>query len=181
MEEIWKPIKGYEGFYEVSNLGRIKALSRKVLVSKNGDITYYRKKKEHIMSQPYSSNGYKQICLSKNGKTRLFRVHRLVAEAFIENPDRLPEVNHIDESRDNNRADNLEWCTHKYNNRYGNKPPKGEKNPRSKLTAEDVIEIRKRRASGETLISIARAFGISQNHVSNIARGERWKHEISPC
>lgn len=104
--EIWKDIKGYEGKYQVSNLGNVKSLN------------YNRTKKEHLLGL-YSCRGYLQVVLSKNCICKKFLVHRLVAEAFIENPDNLPQVNHIDENKLNNRVDNLEWCGAKYNTNFG--------------------------------------------------------------
>lgn len=101
--EHWKPIDGYDGLYEVSNLGRVRS-------------TYGRGK----MLKPMLSNtGYERVDLFKDKKRKQFSVHRLVAKAFIENPEGKPFVNHKDESRTNNRADNLEWVTHKENCNYG--------------------------------------------------------------
>jgi hypothetical protein len=113
--ETWKPIKGYEGFYEVSSLGRIKSLSRKEK-RKNG--TTYTVK-ESIISQSADKKGYFRTRLRKLGEHHTFLTHRLVAMAFVENPNRYAEVNHKDENKGNNRADNLEWCNRKYNINYG--------------------------------------------------------------
>ena len=104
LNEIWKPIKGYEGLYEVSNFGRIKSL-------KFG--------KERILKGSKDKYGYLQVVLSKNNKSKTFKVHRLVSEAFIPNPDNLPQVNHKDENPSNNNVNNLEWCDKTYNNNYG--------------------------------------------------------------
>ena len=104
LNEIWKPIKGYEGLYEVSNFGRIKSL-------KFG--------KERIIKGSKDKYGYLQVGLSKNNKSKTFKVHRLVAEAFIDNTDNLPQVNHKDENPSNNVVSNLEWCDAKYNCNYG--------------------------------------------------------------
>ena len=108
MEEIWKMIPGYEGLYMVSNLGRVKSLN------------YRHTGKEHILKQQII-NKYKTVCLSNGGYQKTLKVHRLVAMAFIPNPDNLPEVNHKDENKFNNCVENLEWCTAKYNSNYGTK------------------------------------------------------------
>ena len=100
---MWKNIKGYEELYQVSNYGRVKSLR------KNGK----------IINGYIDGKGYMQVALSKNGKKKWFRIHRLVAQAFIPNHDNLPIINHKDENKLNNRVDNLEWCTTKYNNCYG--------------------------------------------------------------
>lgn len=103
MEEIWKDIEGYEGLYQVSNLGRVK-----------------NKKRNKILSLSKYRTGYSKCGLYKNHTPKTYAVHRLVAQAFIPNPKHYPVVNHEDETRDNNRVDNLEWCTIKYNVNFGN-------------------------------------------------------------
>lgn len=117
-KEIWKDIKGFEGKYQVSNLGRIRNIQTK-------HICKATLQKKYIMKQ----GGYYQITLWKGKYNSVTRtVHRLVAEAFIPNPDNLPQVNHIDHDRTNNCVDNLEWCTAKYNcnHKRNNCKPLGE-------------------------------------------------------
>lgn len=113
MEEIWKDIQGLEGYYQVSNLGRVRSLKRlssKIKRFYGGNILIPQKTRK----------GYLQVCFSKYGAWVLTaRVHRLVAEAFLPNPDNLQEVNHKDEDKTNNRVDNLEWCNSMYNHLYG--------------------------------------------------------------
>lgn len=103
MVEIWKDIKDYEGLYQVSNLGRVKSFVHK---------------KERILKLRFTGRYY-QAELYKNKNSKSYSVHRLVAEAFIPNPDKLPCINHKDENKSNNHVDNLEWCTQHYNIHYG--------------------------------------------------------------
>jgi len=111
MEE-WRDIAGYEGLYQISNIGRVKSLDR--IIDEKHHV------KERIM-KPYKTRGYYSVHLSKDNIKKAFLVHRLVAGAFIENPNNLPYINHKDEGRTNNCVDNLEWCTKLENNIYGTK------------------------------------------------------------
>ena len=104
-DEIWKDIEGYDGMYQVSNLGRVKS---------------FKNCKERILSSGTTKKNYKFVILSKNDIRKNFQVHRLVAMTFLPNPDNLPQVNHKDENPSNNNLENLEWCTAKYNSNYGN-------------------------------------------------------------
>lgn len=113
MEELWKDIEGYEGKYQISNMGRLKALAKP---SKGYG---YKYAVDRIIKPVKCTNGYYEAQLHVNGKTKIFLMHRLVAKHFIPNPDNLPQVNHKDEDISNNRVDNLEWCTPKYNANYG--------------------------------------------------------------
>ena len=113
-KEVWKDIQGYKGLYKVSNLGRVKHLPYEYMFNNTKII-----KKEHML-KPYRNNcGYMLVSLSNHRRTKQFFIHRLVASAFIPNPNNLPEVNHKDEDKTNNKVDNLEWCTRKYNMNYG--------------------------------------------------------------
>lgn len=114
MEEIWKDVQGFEGYYVVSNLGNVRALDRYILHS-NGVV---QPRAGHVMVQTLNSDGYPTVKLSKDGKSIRIAVHRLVAIAFVPNPEGLAEVNHIDFDRTNARADNLEWVNHKENVHY---------------------------------------------------------------
>ena len=109
MMEKWKDVVGYEGKYEVSNLGRVRSLN------------YLRTGKAKLLKQQVDKYGYKRMRLYKDGKAKSLLVHRLVAMAFLPNPNNLPMVNHKDENKTNNNVDNLEWCTASYNNNYGTK------------------------------------------------------------
>ena len=107
MKEIWKDIKNYEGHYQVSNLSRVKSLN------------YNHTGKEKILKLNKDKDGYLQVTLCKNNIKKVYKVHRLVAQAFIPNPNNLPQINHKDENKTNNNVDNLEWCDRKYNQNYG--------------------------------------------------------------
>ena len=120
MAEVWKDIEGYEGHYQVSNLGRVKSLDRQITYTeRNGTIITHNIKGQFI-AQKTDRYGYQKVSLKKEKVRKLYSVHRLVALAFINNPEQLPLVNHKDENRVNNNAMNLEWCTSKYNANYGN-------------------------------------------------------------
>lgn len=110
--EIWKDIEGYEGLYQVSNLGRVKSL---------------KFNKEKILKLLLDSKGYYKVNLYKNNKIKTYLMHRLIASAFISNPNNLPQVNHKDEDKTNNKVENLEWCTVDYNINYGTRTEKTQK------------------------------------------------------
>lgn len=111
MVETWRDIPGYEGLYQVSNLGRVKRLSRSMEES-NGNTRYL---KEKILKGGKFPNGYRYVCLRKNNENKNMMVHRLVAISFIPNPKSYPVVNHINGIKTDNRVENLEWCTHSKN------------------------------------------------------------------
>lgn len=166
MSEEWKDVAGSDGLYQVSNTGIVRKSNGKVL---NAEIC----------------KGYKRVNLVINGKRKHFFVHRLVATAFVQNPNGYPQINHKDENPLNNRYDNLEWCDAKYNLNYGNRRGKaalaisGERNVLHKLTNRDVIEIRKsyipyHSTFGQT--AMARKYGVSQSTIRKALIGEKWKH-----
>ena len=115
--EVWKDIKGYEGLYQVSSLGRVRSLTHKCSVSG-------RVSKGRLLKNTKYAQGYLYVHLSNDGKKLHHCIHRLVADAFIPNPNRLPQVNHKDENPLNNTIDNLEWCSRSYNINYGSRNKK---------------------------------------------------------
>lgn len=139
---VRKPIKGYEGYYEVDQFGRVFSVDRVIRVNDNGR-EYDKPIKGGQLKQHMHSKGYKIVCLTKNGKSKNVYVHRLVAEAFVENPSGLPLINHIDEDKTNNFADNLEWCTNEYNVNYG----KGKERRAKKIRGRALSEEHKQKIS----------------------------------
>jgi hypothetical protein len=121
MEEIWKAIEGYEGLYEVSNLGRVRSFDRLIERPhpRNTSMTMTYRKKGRILKMKINPSGYLYVDLWKDKKPHTVVVHRLVATAFIPNLENLPEVNHIDEDKTNPVVTNLEWVTHSGNMRHG--------------------------------------------------------------
>lgn len=166
--EVWKPIKGFDGFYEVSNLGRVKALER-VVVDSNGNARIYKERLKAFKLN--HEGGYLQVQLWQNGCPSLVSVHRLVAETFIPNPQNLLQVNHKNENKLDNRAANLEWCTPKYNSNYGTAK---ERTRRSNL--KPVIQ---RTKDGDfvccypSIGDAAKALGVSFSLISACCLGRR--------
>lgn len=153
MTETWAYIKGYEGKYMVSNTGLVKALN------------FMNTGKERIMRQSLNGKGYHQLCLTLNNKKRTWRVHRLVAEAFVPNPNGYPTVNHIDENKDNNSAQNLEWCTFTYNSKYGT---------RAERCGKPVIQLDldgNRLQRFPSVAEAARVSGADRRHIGTCAGG----------
>lgn len=112
--EIWKDVVGYETLYQVSNLGRVKSLDMKLPYKRHSKTTF-RIRKGKILSTVKMRNGYLRVEMSNNAKHKLNLVHRLVAQAFIPNPNNYEQVNHIDGNKENNNVNNLEWCSCKNN------------------------------------------------------------------
>ena len=108
--EIWKPVKGFEGLYEVSNLGNVRSVDRHLMLGNKYCLVKGKPRKPYL-----TPKGYLMATLSKNNKGKNYLVHRLVAEAFIANPNDLPFIDHINTIRDDNRVENLRWCSYKEN------------------------------------------------------------------
>tara|TARA_R110000765_G_scaffold421407_1_gene527545 strand:+ start:240 stop:791 length:552 start_codon:yes stop_codon:yes gene_type:complete len=176
--QLFKPVKGYEGLYEVSTYGNVKSLPKEKLTQWGLRVT-----RERILKvDTYHPKGYRFVTLIKNGIRKSHSVHRLVATAFIPNPENYPQLNHKDTIKDNNVVDNLEWCNNSHNQlhafKYGlNKPNKGEAHGMSKVTEEDVFKIRefhqRYQISNRNLGLI---FNITKHHVQQIVSRTTWKH-----
>ena len=163
-KEIWKDIEGYEGLYKVSNMVRVKSVER--IRWNNGG---YCKVPERILKPGKDRCGYLYVILCKEGIKKKYYVHRLVAEAFIPNPDNLPQINHIDENKENNHVDNLEWVTCKENINHGTH----NKRMAEKLS-KPVIAIHKINGLILEFPSIkeaSRQTGINQGNICNCLKG----------
>ena len=149
MKEIWRDCKGYEGKYQVSNLGRIWGVKR-----------------QHYLKPTITSNGYLEVCMiAKNGKQKVELVHRLVALAFIDNPDKLPQVNHKDEDKTNNCVDNLEWTTCKQNINYGTGIERRAKQRMMPIRCIDLNKIY------ESMTQASKETGIPLSYISKACTG----------
>lgn len=166
MKETWKDVAGFEGLYRISNYGNLLSLPRKKCI---GGI-----------KKPWSDkDGYLCAALYKDGKSYTKKIHRLVAEAFIDNPNSWPQVNHKDEVKTNNHADNLEWCTNLYNQYYKEK---------WKKTNKAIIQMDangKEIARYESLRQASEMTGIISTSISQAANGRtysagkfKWKYEV---
>lgn len=165
--EIWKDIKGYEGYYKVSNFGNVKRL------------VGIKVRKERILKPKISQTGYYCIVLCVNSKKRMYKNHRLVAQAFILNPENKPCVNHRDGKKLNNHVGNLEWATYKEDRIHAVEMgllPRGEKHSNSKLNEFQVRVIRK--CDDLTLIELGKIFNMSSAGIHDIRKRINWKHII---
>ena len=165
---IWKPVKDFEGMYEVSDTGLIKSLARS-----NG----HGSRNEDKQRRTKIGKGYESVALCKDHKIKHYLVHRVVAEAFIPNPKNHPQVNHIDGNKLNNNVENLEWCTHQYNQLHArqNGLMGGERGNTSKLTERDVRAIRRIYPKLNTR-ELAKAFDVGQPAICNIINKKTWKY-----
>ena len=162
MEEEWRDIDGYEGYYQVSNLGRVRGVDR---VTDNN-----RPIKSRLLKPFKNNSGHLRIILIKKSIKKHLLVHRLVAKAFIPNPNNYPIINHKDENPSNNNVENLEWCTVLYNNNYGNyKQNMSDKksNPIKVIYRDGTYEI------WESASIFGKITGIESSHISDVIHGKR--------
>ena len=162
--EVWKDIDGYIGLYKISNLGNVKALLKKTKFGNN-----YKIYPDRIVNTWKDKKGYCYVTLSDNGIKKNYLVHRLVCQAFLNNLENKPQVNHIDGIKYNNNLINLEWCTSKENINHAidNKLMniKGISNYQSKFSEKQIIEIRNNKLSQQ---KIANIYNVSQSIISRI-------------
>ena len=163
----WRPVVGYEGLYEVNNLGEVRSLGK-------GGINQFQNK-EVILKPCKQSNGYLTVSLYKDRKPKTIHIHRLVACAFIPNPDTLPCINHIDENKENNYVSNLEWCTWEYNYSYGTRIERGAKsNINNPLFSKPVFQFDKDNnflKEWPSAAEIERELGFLRSSIGSYCRG----------
>ena len=190
INEIWKPVVGYEGLYECSNMGRVRSVDRYVPHKFDGEFQFIR---GIIKKTKLNNSGYEIITLSKDGKEKTCLVHRLVAEAFLPNPNNLPQINHKDEEKTHNiiwvnedgsidyDKSNLEWCTREYNFYYGTgrrRQAEKEMVPVIQYTKDGVL-IKK----WDSMHLVMNDLGINVGNISNCCSGRcksvggyKWKY-----
>lgn len=171
VNEIWKDVVGYEGLYQVSNLGNVKSIDRFV------NHMYGSIKRKSILIKPVEVKGYKQVRLSANNKTRAFLLHRIVADAFVNGKSLENKwVNHIDGNKFNNTPSNLEWCTNSHNLKHAfitglRKALKGENNPNSKLNWGKINDIR---TSTKTAKELGLLYNVNPCYIRTIKNNKSW-------
>lgn len=178
-KEIWKSVVGWEGLYVVSNIGNVMSLDRK---------SYHKKLKKEIslkgkkLKPSFESGGYAQVVLCKDGKCVTKKIHRIVAITFLDNSKNLPAVNHINGDIKDNRIENLEWCTLKYNSEHsyrvlGRIPINGQFHSKAKLTETQVIEIRNKYIPYKySFKKLGDEYGVDASTISLIIYGKNWKY-----
>lgn len=178
--EIWKDVVGFEGFYKVSNKGNVYSVER--------TSTNNRKFGGMTLKPSYDKDGYLEVVLCKSGERAYKRVHRLVAEMFIDNPNNHPEVNHRDEIKFNNNVENLEWCDTRYNSNYGTRNERLSKNVRAVniktgevLTFSSTVEAgNKGYTSGNVAKACRGAYKGNNGKLiedGHLYRGHKWSYE----
>ena len=180
--EVYVNIRGYEGYYQVSNYGNVRSLDR-VIKEKTGKPQTL---KGRVLKQRINPGGYYYVGLGKNGSKATFAIHQLVAQAFIPNPKNKKTVNHMDGNKLNNSVANLEWSTYSENLEHAYKAglrqavkssEVASKNYKRKLTEQQVREIKRLLAAGNlTHKEIATKFGVARSTITEIKSGRRWKH-----
>lgn len=183
MEEIWKDVENYEGYYQVSNSGRVRSLSRMLDYRKSihGDWFHQRIHRGQLLRPVTRKDGYMRLFLRKKRKMKSKYVHRLVAEAFIPNPENKPQINHKNGIKADCKVGNLEWATSFENNLHALKTglrmsTKGEAHPRAIINNFQARVIKKTNSKELGTNYLASIFGISPSTISCIRYGHSWKH-----
>ena len=176
LNEEWRDVSGFEGFYQVSSLGRVRSLDRYVRHPAGGKSLM----KGQLRKLQLDRDGYLFVLFAKESCQKCQKVHALVAQAFIGDRPLNYDVNHIDGIKTNNCPSNLEYCTRSNNLRHAYKlglsSTRGDKSHVAKLTSSDVLLIRQRFLDGFSNVDIARDFGVAPTTISSIRIGNSWSH-----
>ena len=176
--ELWRDIRGYEGLYQVSSHGNVKSIDR-IIRDKNGRVKI---SKGRLLAFTVEKDGYFQLHLSKGNVSKLFKVHKLVAEAFIQPIKGKNLVNHKNGLKQINHVKNLEWVNNKENTQHAHKLGLinylvGEDHPKAILTNRKVLRIRELHSTGNyTQVSLAKLFNVSVSAVAGVLNGRNWNH-----
>jgi hypothetical protein len=173
-QEIWKPIPGWDGYYEISNLGNVMRCYR--IVFKPRRLKY----KSQIIKPWKDRNGYLLVTLRRLDERRHMQVHRIVATVFIDNPDNKPQINHNDCNKTNNIYSNLQWVTQNENMKHASDNGLlaiGERNKSSKLNTDNVLKIKELIKCGTRVMDVHKEFSfVTPSAIRNIKNNITWKH-----
>lgn len=177
--EIWKGVNGFEDSYEISNKSRVRSIDRTIINS----IGSVYNLKGRILNPMNPINRYPYVCITDNGVRTNKTIHRMVAEAFIPNPDNKPQVNHINGIKTDNRVENLEWCTPSENGLHAYKtnlstPLYGSKSPSSVLKEKDILSIKRLFRMNKDFHrgKVALKLGVNINTIVSIIKNRNWNH-----
>jgi len=175
--EKWKDIKNYEGYYQVSNKGKVRGVARLI---NGGGSQNKRFIKEKVLKNHVKQNGYCQVRLTKDGISKDFLVHRLVAISFKGTIEGSPHVNHIDGNKQNNKLDNLEWCNTFENMQHafdiGLVDNRGIKSPNNKYSEAQILLVKKLLQEGHSNVTISKMTGVNRTTVYRVKIGKQWSH-----
>lgn len=174
--EIWANIEGYDGIYKISNYGRVKSSGKTVVIKKKMNCT--KVLREKLIKQRIDTRGYYAFKITHNGLYKNYNTHRLLALAFIPNPENKPEVNHIDGNKLNISLSNLEWATVKENAIHAfaiGLRKQGELHHRTRLSGANVLEILRMKTNGSTHSQLAEKFATSKGNIQSIVEKRSWK------
>ena len=181
-EEIWKDVVGFEGLYQVSNLGRVKSLDRVLSIKTSNQVVSFsclRTKKGKVLKPVNRGRGYLCVSLSDRDRCRLVNIHLIVAEAFLEKPRPDKVINHKDGNKANNTLENLEWVSTSENHLHAVNflgQLRGDTHGMSKLTEDQAKQIKSLRKLGYSAKILSEMFNIGESQVKRISSGKSWKY-----